>query len=187
MIQQRMKVELKRGFGQGIVLDKLRINKENPVKKAEQEPSSSSAPEDIMAFLIDEFNNMAKALASHVNEMYALVDKAYKMLEEVEIPDEMKSLIKNVWGKYSSVQPTISQERIRIPGILSQDQNLFDEPAFLSELNDVMSRSWATFQPKIKGKNKKYPPEHAAQDPSHVQAAKEPPPQELVLEIVPIA
>uniref|UniRef100_A0A803MX79 Aminotransferase-like plant mobile domain-containing protein n=1 Tax=Chenopodium quinoa TaxID=63459 RepID=A0A803MX79_CHEQI len=46
MIQERMKVEMKRGFGQGKVLDRLTaINKNSGEEN--QGPSSSSAPEDV--------------------------------------------------------------------------------------------------------------------------------------------
>ncbi|XP_021773569.1 uncharacterized protein LOC110737532 [Chenopodium quinoa] len=144
MIQERMKVEKKRGFGQGKVLDRLTAINTNSGEE-NQGPSSSSAPEDVKGFILDEFNNISKELTGHVQSMYALIDKAYKLIEEVDIPDEMKELIRNVWGKYTSVQPTMSSQGINTPGFLSQDENLFHEPAFLSELSDVMNKAWPNY------------------------------------------
>uniref|UniRef100_A0A803MJF9 Uncharacterized protein n=1 Tax=Chenopodium quinoa TaxID=63459 RepID=A0A803MJF9_CHEQI len=157
MIQERMKVEKKRGFGQGKVLDRLTVINTNSGEE-NQGPSSSSTPED--GFILDEFNNISKELAGRVQSMYALIDKAYKLIEEVEIPDEMKELIRNVWGKYTSVQPTMSSQGIKTPGFLSQDENLFHEPAFLSELSDVMNKAWANFQAPQDEQQDEPPPEN---------------------------
>ncbi|XP_021737311.1 rho GTPase-activating protein gacV-like [Chenopodium quinoa] len=60
----------------------------------------------------------------------------------------MHHLIDNIWCKYTTkslVNQEEEKQQTKSPSILSQDQQFFDEPAFIEELNMLMNIAWKKF------------------------------------------
>ncbi|KAL2922615.1 Succinate--CoA ligase [ADP-forming] subunit beta [Bienertia sinuspersici] len=145
LIRERMKIENKRGFGKGLVIDRMQIIHVEENEQHSPQDSSKSTKE-IMDF-IENFGSLAKTLARNINEMYSMLEKAKEMFQEQETSDQMNNLIHNIWNKYIKKKKAQVQNS---PSIISQDQHLFDEPSFIKELDDVMKKAWD----KCKGKKK---------------------------------
>ncbi|XP_056688974.1 uncharacterized protein [Spinacia oleracea] len=167
----RISIEKARGFGQGIVLNRIGAEptvQENAMPEAEipkkteatnMAGSSSNAKSEMMEFL-ENFGTLAKTLASNVNEMYNMLDKANEMFNEADTTDKMHSLVENIWNKYTSKKQKLSQNKDeeepknKTPSLLSQDQHLFDEPGFMEELDKLMANAWNMYYEQKANKNK---------------------------------
>uniref|UniRef100_A0A803N721 Ubiquitin-like protease family profile domain-containing protein n=1 Tax=Chenopodium quinoa TaxID=63459 RepID=A0A803N721_CHEQI len=122
-IQVRYKFEKDHGFGYGKLLERM---------------------ESIVGFL-SKFGDLAKTLASNVKEMYGMLEQAKDLFVEEETTGKMQHLIDNIWCKYTT-KTFVNQEEKKSPSILSQDQHVFDEPAFIEELDMVMDKAWKKFE-----------------------------------------
>uniref|UniRef100_A0A803MBJ7 Uncharacterized protein n=1 Tax=Chenopodium quinoa TaxID=63459 RepID=A0A803MBJ7_CHEQI len=150
LIKERMKLEMKRGFGKGHVLDIMEVDRyDNNVSQVVGDPefggSDVSGSNEMLEFL-QKFGTLAKKLAENLSEMHAMLDKANEIFAKEEASD-MNTFIQNIWNKYSMRRKEKQKDS---PSILSQDKHLFDEPAFIKELDDVMKRSWEKFKGKKK-------------------------------------
>ncbi|XP_056685543.1 uncharacterized protein [Spinacia oleracea] len=165
-IEERMKIENKRGFGKGVVLKRIayeglleeQVEEHIYQKDPHLQAGSSTSSYNIMGFL-DKFGDLAKALASNINEMYVMVDKASDLFKEGDTAEELKRLVDNIWSKYTNkpTEPILpeAQEKVKSPSVLSQDKQMFDEPGFIEELDVVMAKAWEDYQERI-GMSKKF-------------------------------
>ncbi|XP_021717673.1 histone-lysine N-methyltransferase 2B-like [Chenopodium quinoa] len=153
-----MKLEMKRGFGKGHVLDRMEVDRhDNNVSQVAGDPelggSDVSGSNEMLEFL-QKFGTLAKKLAENLSEIHAMLDKANEIFAKEEASD-MNTFIQNIWNKYSMRREEKQKDN---PSILSQDKHLFDEPAFIKELDDVMKRSWEKFKGKKKTPLEMTPP-----------------------------
>uniref|UniRef100_A0A803N7X6 Ubiquitin-like protease family profile domain-containing protein n=1 Tax=Chenopodium quinoa TaxID=63459 RepID=A0A803N7X6_CHEQI len=158
LIKERMKLEMKRGFGKGHVLDRMEVDRhDNNVSQVAGDPelggSDVSGSNEMLEFL-QKFGTLAKKLAENLSEIHAMLDKANEIFAKEEASD-MNTFIQNIWNKYSMRREEKQKDN---PSILSQDKHLFDEPAFIKELDDVMKRSWEKFKGKKKTPLEMTPP-----------------------------
>ncbi|WCJ43954.1 hypothetical protein M5689_024657 [Euphorbia peplus] len=99
LMNERMVIERKRGFGNGKILDKMEHVRN--VQADVQEEGSSSNTSDMMVF-IKNFEKLAKVISSDMKDMYLMLDKVRNMFEEGDICVQMRNFINNIWGKYTS-------------------------------------------------------------------------------------
>ncbi|XP_056684016.1 uncharacterized protein [Spinacia oleracea] len=155
---ERIIIEKARGFGQGVVLERMggeAVVLRNVVPNVQVPPTreapnmegtSSNSKTEMMDFL-EKFGTLAKTLASNVSEMYIMLDQAHGMFNEEEMIEKMQSLVENIWIKYTSKKQNQSQnqpeedKKNKTPTILSQDQHLLNEPAFIEELDNLMENA----------------------------------------------
>uniref|UniRef100_A0A803MR24 Uncharacterized protein n=1 Tax=Chenopodium quinoa TaxID=63459 RepID=A0A803MR24_CHEQI len=145
-IQVRYKFEKDHGFGYGKILERMESIVEENKKQSRQEDKEKRKEESSVGFL-SKFRDLAKTLASNVKEMYGMLEKAKDLFVEEETTGKMQHLIDNIWCKYTT-KTFVNQEEKKSPSILSQDQHVFDEPAFIEELDMVMDKAWKKFEEK---------------------------------------